>query len=81
MEELWYGLCLIKAVVTLFVLFVVVLLCRRLLRCISCNRAKRRTTKHPMVHSLGTLQPPWNFDAADSKAADFDVGDIKRRIG
>jgi hypothetical protein len=31
-ELLWYGLCVIKAVVTLFVVSVVGLLCKRFLR-------------------------------------------------
>ena len=52
-EQLWYGLCLIETVVTLFVVSVVVLLCKRFLRRIACNRAKRRSAKRPMVHSLG----------------------------
>lgn len=73
-EQVWYGLCLIKAVVSLFVVSVVVLLCKRFLDCISCNRVKRRSAKHPMVHSLGTVQPT-------RKAADLDPGDIARRIG
>jgi hypothetical protein len=73
-ELLWYGLCLIKAAFTLFVLSVVVLLCWRFLRCIPCNRVRRRSTKHPMVHSLGTVQPT-------RKAADLDPGDMKRRNG
>ena len=78
-EELWYGFWLIKAVVFLSFLFVV-LLCKRFLRCISWNRVKRRSAKHSMVHSLGILQPPRNFDASESKAADLDPGDMKRRI-
>lgn len=79
--ELWYGFWLIKTVVSLSFLFVVVLLCKRFLRCIPWNRVKRRSAKHSMVHSLGTLQPPRNFDASVSKAADLDPDDIKRRIG
>ena len=80
-EQLWYGLCLIKAVVVLLVVSVVVLLCRRLLRCIPWNRVRQCSAKHPMVHSLGTLKPPPNFNASKSKAADLDPGDMKRRIG
>jgi hypothetical protein len=80
-EELWYGFWLIKAAVSLSFLFVVVLLCKRFLRCIPWNRVKQRSAKHLMVHSLGTLQPPRNFDASESKAADLDPGDMKRRIG
>jgi hypothetical protein len=80
-EELWYGFWLIKAVASLSFLFVVVLLCKRFLRCIPWNRVKRRSVKHSMVHSLGTLRPPRNFDASESKAADLDPDDMKRRIG
>ena len=73
-EQLWCGLCLIKAVVALFVVSAVVLLCKRFLRSIPWNRVMRRSTKHPMVHSLGTVKPT-------RKAANLDSGDIKRRIG
>jgi hypothetical protein len=80
-ELVWYGLCLIKAGITLFVASVVVLLCKRFLRFIPRNRVKRRSAKHPMVHSLGTLQHPPNFDASESKAADLGPDDMKRHIG
>jgi hypothetical protein len=73
-EQLWYGLCLIKAVITLLVVSVVVLLCCRFLRSIPCNRVRRRPPKHPMVHPLGTVQP-------SRKSADLDPADRKRRIG
>ena len=73
-EQMWYGLCLIEAVVTLFVVTVIVLLCKRFLCCILCNRVRRRLPKHPMVHPLGTLQPTW-------KSADLDPAHKKRRIG
>jgi hypothetical protein len=79
-EELWYGFWLIRAVVSLSVLWVVALLSRWVLRCIPWNRVKRRSTKHSMVHSLGTGQPPRNFNASESKAADLDPGDMKRRM-
>jgi hypothetical protein len=65
-EQLWYGLCLIKAVGTLFVVCVVVLLCKRFLRSIPFNRVKRRSAKHPMVHSIGTVQPTRKSDASRS---------------
>jgi hypothetical protein len=73
-EQLWYGFCLIKGAVTLFLVLVVVLLFKRFLSSIPWNRAMRRSTKHPMVHFLGTVQPT-------QKAADLDPGEIKRRIG
>lgn len=80
-EELWYGFWLIKAVVCLAFLFVFVLLCKWFFRCIPWNRVNRRSAKHSMVRSLSILQPLQNFDAAESKAADLDSGDMKRRIG
>jgi hypothetical protein len=73
-ELLWCGLCLIKALITLFVVLVVVLLFKRLCRCIPCNFAMRRSAKHPLVHSLDTVQPT-------RETADLDPGDINRRIG
>ena len=69
-EHLWYLFCLIKAVVTLFVVSVVVMLCKRFLRRIPCNRFMRRSTKHPMVHSLGTVQPPRRAAGPDSRDRD-----------
>ena len=71
-ELLWYGLCVIKAVVTLFVVSVVGLLCKRFLRSIPWNHAARRSTKHTTVHQLGT---------ANREAADLDTGDIEKRLG
>ena len=73
-EQVWFGLCLIKAIVTLFVVFVVVLLCWRFLRSILCKRVGRRPLEHPMVHPLGTVQPT-------RKLGDLDLGDRKRRMG
>jgi hypothetical protein len=73
-EQVWFGLCLIKAIVSLFVVSLVVLLCWRFLCSIPCNRVGRRPPKHQMVHPLGTVQPTW-------KPADLDPGGRKRRIG
>jgi hypothetical protein len=73
-EQVWFGLCLIKAIVTLFVVSLVVRLCWRFLRSILCNRIRRRPLEHPMVHPLGTVQPT-------RKLGDLDLGDRKRRIG
>ena len=73
-ERVWFGLCLIKAIVTLFVVSLVVLLCWRFLRSLPSNRVRRRPPKHPMVHPLGTVQPT-------RKLGDLDLGDRKRRMG
>jgi hypothetical protein len=73
-DQLWQSLCLIKAVVTLFAVSVIALLFKRLLLSIPWNRVLRRSTKHPVVHSLGTAQPPRKAPVLDSR-------DIKRHIG
>ena len=83
-EEIWYALWLIKAIVAIVsVCFfgAVALICKRLLRRIPWDRVKRRSVKHTMVHSIGTLQPPRNFDASESKAVDLGGGKRKRRNG
>jgi len=71
-EELWYGFWLIKAVVSLSVLWAVGLLCKWVLRCIPWNRVKRRSTKHSIVHLLGTRQSPQNFNARKPKLSPAD---------
>jgi hypothetical protein len=45
-EQLWYGLCLFKATITLFVVSVAVLLCKRFARPIPWNSVIRRWTKY-----------------------------------
>jgi hypothetical protein len=83
-EQIWYALWLIKAIVAIVsVCFfgAVALICKRLLRRIPWDRVKRRSVKHTMVHSIGTLQPPRNFDASESKAVDLRGGKRKRRNG
>jgi len=51
-ERVWFGLCLIKAIVTLFVVSLVVLLCWRFLRSLPSNRVRWGPPKHPMVHVM-----------------------------
>jgi hypothetical protein len=83
-EQIWYALWLIKAIVVIVsVCFfgAVALICKRLLRRIPWDRAKRRSVKHTMVHSFGTLQPPRNIDASESKAVDLRGGERKRSNG
>ena len=70
-EQVWFGLCLIKAIFTLFAVSLVVLLCWRLLR---SSRVRRRPPNHPMVHPLGTVNPT-------RKPADLDRAEAKRRFG
>ena len=73
-EQVWFGLCMIKAIIILFVVSLVVLLCWRSLRSILCKSVRRRPLEHPMVHPLGTVQPT-------RKLGDLDLGDRKRRMG
>jgi hypothetical protein len=80
-EVHWYDFCLIKAVILLFVFLAVALLCKWLLRRIPWKSVKRRPVKHAIVHSLGTLRPPRNFDASQSKAIDRGQSERKKRIG
>jgi hypothetical protein len=80
-EQLWYGLWLIKGMVSLSFLWGVAMVCKRLLRRILWNRVKRRLVKHSMVHSFGTLESPWNIDASESKAVDRSPNEQEERIG
>jgi hypothetical protein len=70
-EQIWYTLWLIKALVaigSLCLFGAVALICNRLLRRIPWNRVRRRSAKHTMVHSFGTLNPPRNLEASEPKA-------------
>ena len=81
-EQIWYALWLIKAIVAIVSLCffgAVAQICKRLLRRIPWDRAKRRSVKHLMVQSFGTLQPPRTFDASESKTVDLRGGEKKRR--
>jgi hypothetical protein len=46
-EQVWFGLCMIKAIIILFVVSLVVLLCWRSLRSILCKSVRRRPLEHP----------------------------------
>ena len=72
-EQIWYTLWLIKALVaigSLYLFGAVALICNRLLRRIPWNRVRRRSANHTMVHSFGTLNPPRNLEASEPKAID-----------
>jgi hypothetical protein len=73
-ELLWYDLCLIKALVTLFGYPSSPCSVNGSYALFLWNRAVRRSIKHPIVRSLGTLQPT-------RKTPDLDHGGIKRRTG
>jgi hypothetical protein len=65
-EQLWYALWLIRAILSGFLLGAVTLLCTWVLRRIPWKSRKRNPVKHSVVHSLGTLRPPRNFAASES---------------
>ena len=79
--ELWLALWLLKAIVTLFFLGAAVLLCSRGLRSVRLKREKRRFSKMTIVHPLGTLKPPQNFNAAETDIVDQNLGERKKKIG
>jgi hypothetical protein len=83
-EEIWYALWLIKAIVAIVTLCffgAVALICKRLLCRIPGDRVKRSSVKHTMMQSFGTLQPPRNFDASESKTIDLRGDERKRNNG
>ena len=80
-EQLWDGLWLIKGLVWLSFLWAVALLCKWGLRRIRSKRAKSCPLKQSIVHSLGTLKPPRNFNASESKVMDRSPRERKERIG
>jgi hypothetical protein len=80
-ELFWYVFCFIKAVIILFVFVAVGLLCKWLLCRIPRKGIKRRPVKHAVAHSLGTLRPPRNFDASQSKAIDRSLSERTKRFG
>lgn len=79
MEQLWYAICLLNVIVSLSVLWAVALLCKWVLRRIYSSSARRRPPKKRIVHSLGTLKPPPNFNPLEGEVAD--CSGRKKRIG
>lgn len=80
-EFVWYTLSLIKAIILLFIFSAAVPLCKWLLRRIPWKSVRRHPAKHANVHCLGTLRPPHNFRALQSKAIDRSPGERSKRIG
>lgn len=80
MAEVWLALWLLKAIVTLFLLWAAILLCKWGLRNIRLKRENRRLSKMTIVHPLGTLRPPQNFNADETNSGS-DFGERKKRIG
>jgi hypothetical protein len=78
-EQLWYGICLLKVIVSLSVLWALALLCKWVLRRIHSSSARRRPPKKRIVHSLGTLKPPPNFNPSEAEVGDR--SGRKKRIG
>ena len=80
-EELWFALWLIKAIVSLLFLWAVALLCKWGLRRIRSKSAKRRPLKQSTVHSLGTVKSLRKFNASEFKVVDRSSSERKKRIG
>jgi hypothetical protein len=79
--ELWLAIWLLKAIGTLFLLWVAILLCKWGLRSVRLKREKRRFSKMTIVHPLGTLRPPQNFNAAEANIVDRSLGERKKSMG
>jgi hypothetical protein len=79
-ELMWYAFCLFRAIILLFSFVAVALLGKWLLRGIPWRGVKRRPVKYAVVHPLGTMRPPRNFDASQSKAIDHRPSVRKKRI-
>jgi hypothetical protein len=79
-ELIWFVFCLIKVVIVLFIFLAVALLCKWLLRRIPWKSVIRRPVKDAIVHFLGSLPPPRNVAASQSKAIDRGQRERKKRI-
>jgi hypothetical protein len=79
MEQLWYAICLLRVIVSLSVLWAVALLCKWVLRRIYSSSARRRPSKKRVVHSLGTLKAPPNFNPSEGEVGER--SGRKKRIG
>lgn len=80
-EQIWYALWLIKGIVSLSVLWAVALLCKWGLRRIRSKSANGTPLKQSIVHSLGTLKPPRDLNASESRVIDRSPSERKERIG
>jgi hypothetical protein len=80
-EQFWYIVWLIKAIVLLSFFGAVTLICTSVVGLIRSKRAKRRSFKQSIVRSLGTLRSYRNFDASESKAVNLCPNNTTKRIG
>jgi hypothetical protein len=80
-EQIWYALLLIKAIVSVSLFAVVTLLCKWALRRIPWKRMKRNPVNHSVVHLLGRLRPPRDFAASQSESVDLCRGKTKGHNG
>jgi hypothetical protein len=78
-EQLWYAFCLLKVIVSLSVLWAVALLCKWVLRRIYSSSARLRPPKKRVVHLLGTVKAPPNFNPSEAEVGDR--SGKKKRIG
>lgn len=80
-EQLWYAFCIVKGIVLLSFLWVLGLICKGFLCLIRSMSARRRPVRPSVVHALGTLRAPRNFNAAGPNIADRSLGERKERMG
>ena len=70
-EQYWYILWLIKAIIALGFFGAVTLICTSIFGLIRSKRAKRGSFKQSIMRSLGTLRSYRNFDASECKPINF----------
>jgi hypothetical protein len=80
-EQFWYILWLIKAIIALGFFGAVTLICTSAFGLLRSKRTKRRSFEQPIVRLLGTPPPLRSFDASQFKAIDRSPVEKKKRIG
>jgi hypothetical protein len=80
-EQLWYIFWLVKAMIALCLFGAVTLICTSAFGLLRSKRAKQRSFKQPIVHSLGTIRSYRNFDASESKAVNLRPNNTTKRVG
>ena len=74
-ELLWYEFWFTKGMILLVLLWAMTLFSKWLLRHIFGSRIERRSDKHAIMLSLGTLPPPRSLDASQFKAIERSPGE------
>ena len=80
-ELLWYAFWFTKGMILLILLLAAALFSKWLLRHIFGICIERRSRKHAIVPSLGTLPPPPSFHASQFKAIDRILARERSELG